>query len=49
MVITVPAGVVGVTVGEAAEVAAGVTGVVGATVELIRVAVEPEDGVTAAD
>lgn len=42
------AGVVGVTVGEPVEVAAGVTGVVGAWVELRR-AVDPEEGVAAAD
>lgn len=42
------AGVVGVTVGEPLEVAAGVTGVVGAWVELRRAA-DPEDGVAAAD
>lgn len=42
------AGVVGVTVGELVEVAAGVTGVVGAWVELMRAA-DPEEGVAAAD
>lgn len=42
------AGVVGVMVGDPVEVAARVTGVVGAWVELIRAA-DPEEGVAAAD
>lgn len=42
------AGVVGVKVGESVEVAAGVSGVVGAWVELKRAA-DPEEGVAAAD
>lgn len=42
------AGVVGVKVGESVEVAAGVSGVVGAGVELKRAA-DPEEGVAAAD